>query len=81
MICHVPDDACFVVVEFAKRDGSTHKQRVTVLRGGAYEPHDLIRKALRGCKRKKIDVGNVQRITHRKVTLFDYVTDTAEALR
>jgi hypothetical protein len=82
VILPIPNDAQFVTVEFARREGGTHKQRVTLRTGTfANKISDVIAAAIKGCKRRKVAVANVQRITHGKAVLFDYVTDTAARLR
>lgn len=79
----IPPNAQFVTVEFAKRDGTIHKQRVTT--SGLYlQPGNVIARiiaaATKGCKRRKIEVCNVQRITHGTAVLFHYL-DTGARFR
>jgi hypothetical protein len=71
----IPLTALFVTVHFAKRDGSVHKQRVTVL-PGMRDHGQVIAAAVKGCKRRRIDIGNALRITHGESVLYDYVVDT-----
>lgn len=84
MLC-IPDAAEYLTVEFATRDGGTHKQRVTVLhRMRDPGPHGLrhvIEAAVKGCKRKGIAAANCLRVTHKAAVLFNYITDTTERLR
>lgn len=80
----IPREAQFVTVELARavpahNGEKTIKQRVVV--GGGESLQHVITAAVRGCNRKRVKVGNVIRVTHKDVLLFDYMADTKEAFR